>query len=166
LQIINRIAVLLAVGLTAIAGAAQAATGTGTATVALGEAPLSITQTNGGIRFGTITPSGGANDQTWVCFPNGLPAAHFDVTGQPYAAIVFTTPNSATLTGPGFTLDMTTFYQGPTDVSSTNTGAQPYTLSDTGAVTIGVCGLLLLPGGVHIPPGEYTGTFPVTADYQ
>jgi hypothetical protein len=142
----------------ATAGAANAATGTGTASVVIGELPLNVSESGSGLNFGSVTPSGGGD--TVVVPASDANADQFTVTGQPYAVVTVTPPIAATLTGPSGTLNVGNFTL--SNVNGTNSSA----LSSTGDLVFGVGGQLTIPAAQAFNPGTYSGTFDVSVDYQ
>lgn len=145
-------------------------TGTGTATITV-RRQISVTKTAdlgfGAVRkpatgSGTVTISqstgartaGGTNPPTLI---SGLTVgrAAFNIAGTPSVAVaISTTPaSSLSLTSGANTLTTTL-------VRSAATG----TLSAAGALTVGVGGVLTIPATA--PPGDYTGAFTVTVNYN
>lgn len=144
---------------------AQAATGTGSATVEILEA-ITVTEDTG-LNFGLISPSAsiGTVDVTELsarscsggvtCVGTGTAAAGaFTITGTTDANVQVTLPADVTLTGPG------------TDMTATlSSAAESGTLALTGgAATFNVAGSLAV--GANQAAGTYNGTYTVTVNYQ
>jgi hypothetical protein len=155
-----KIGLLLASSLcvTALACAANAANGAGTATVILQE-PLSITETNGGMVFPTINPNG--SGFLLYVHPQEYNHGAFTVTGGPNTTIQVIPPDSVTLTGPGGTMQVVQFtFDQLTVNGSSNTGV----LSSSGALDFFVGAALEVPA--YIAPGTYSGQYAITVQYQ
>ncbi|MCG2586471.1 DUF4402 domain-containing protein [Massilia sp. TS11] len=151
----------LAAGFSHSASAASA-TASGTATVI---APMTITKTND-LRFGAFAPTtsagtvtiatGGARTGSNVSLSslNAGGAASFNVTGDTTATYAITLPTTATLSGPGTAMTISSFTSNPSGTGTLSAGAG----------TISVGGTLAV--GASQTAGSYSGSFSVTVDYN
>lgn len=140
------------------ASGALAADATGTASVQIQQAPLSVVETGEGLRFDTVTPSGAGDTES--VSPGNSNSDEFTVTGQPYAVVLMSGPESAGLSGPSGTLQVDQFQFNNVDDSNYAT------LGSGGTVVVSVGATLTVPGGQAWAPGTYTGQYSITADYQ
>lgn len=103
----------------------------------------------------TIYPAGGRISTNVVLSSMhlGNPAS-FYLTGNPGAGFSINLPSSITLTGPGNSMQLTTFTSSPASTGSFNA---------SGNATINVGGTLTI--GANQAAGVYSGSFSITVDY-
>ncbi|MCG2586470.1 DUF4402 domain-containing protein [Massilia sp. TS11] len=156
--------ILSAACLLALSSLAQAAstTANGTATVI---APMTITKTND-LRFGSFAPSTAAGTVTIatngsrsgsnvsLSSLNTGGAAAFSVTGSGNATYAITLPATASLSGPGTAMTISSFTSNPSGSGTLSAGS--------GSISVG--GTLAV--GASQAAGAYTGSFSVSVDYN
>ena len=162
----------VAAALAALAGPAQAAQDTASATGTV-VTPIAIVAA-GNLVFGsfargaggTVTVStSGARSASGPILVSGAPttAARFNITGEPSSTYTITHSGSATLTSGANTMVLTKF----SDLSAANaTAGNPLsgTLDGAGAQSLYVGGTLAV--GAAQAPGVYTGTVVATVEYN
>lgn len=103
----------------------------------------------------TVYPTGGRiGSNVVLSLTNSGNPASFYLTGNPGAGFSIDLPNSIILTGPGNSMQLTTFTSSPSSVGSFNA---------SGNATINVGGTLTI--GANQAAGVYSGSFSITVDY-
>ena len=103
----------------------------------------------------TVDPTGGRISSNVVLSSMNLGSpASFYLTGNPGAGFSINLPSSITLTGPGNSMQLTTFTSSPASIGSFNV---------SGNATINVGGTLTV--GANQAGGVYSGSFSITVDY-
>lgn len=103
----------------------------------------------------TVYPTGGRiSSNVVLSLTNSGNPASFYLTGNPGAGFSIDLPSSIILTGPGNSMQLTTFTSSPSSIGSFNA---------SGNATINVGGTLTV--GANQAAGVYSGSFSITVDY-